>query len=58
MTENYAFSHTCLNPQNILQARHIKSFWGAFDQKVYSNDWKYQQLVARINLKLKDFDAK
>ena len=60
MAENGRLCHTCINLQNIPQARHIESFWDALDQKDFANDWetkKYEQLVDRINLKLKVFDV-
>ena len=33
MAQTDDYGHTCINPQNIPQARHVKSFWGALGQK-------------------------
>ena len=51
MAQTDDYSRTCINSQNIPQARHIESFWGTLDKIDFANDWKtkkYEQLVDRI----------
>ncbi len=59
MNENINFVDKDCNPPNIPQARPIENFWGCLAHKVYEKGWEaqtQQDLIARINLKLKDFD--
>ena len=49
------------NPPNVSQARPIENFWGWLTQKVYEGGWEAtseQQLVRRIQSKIKEFDLK
>lgn len=61
LSEKMKFVGKDQNPPNVPQARPIESFWGHLGAKVYEGGWEARtrdQLVNRIKLKLKDFDAK
>lgn len=61
MDENVNYVAKRLNPPNVPQARPIENFWGCLTQKVYDRGWEAtseQQLVRRIESKLKEFDSK
>lgn len=61
MSENVNFVDKRLNPPNVPQARPIENFWGCLSQKVYEGGWEAkteQQLIRRINSKIKEFDSK
>ena len=59
VTENVNFVDRVINPPNVLQVKPIESFWGKLDQNVYDDESKtYEQLIARIKIKLKEFDSK
>ena len=61
MSENVNFVPKNLNPPNVPQARPIENFWGCLAQKVYEGDWgakTEQQLISRIESKIKEFDLK
>jgi hypothetical protein len=49
------------NPPSVPQARSIENFWSCLSQKIYDDGWEaktQQQLIERIELKLKSFDLK
>jgi hypothetical protein len=59
MNQNVYFVRKGSNPPNVPQARPIENFWGCLAQKVYEGGWAAkteQQLIHRIELKLKEFD--
>jgi transposase len=61
MNENVNFIPKEMNPPNVPQARPIENFWGCLKQKVYEKGWTAktdQDLIRRINLKLKEIDQK
>jgi transposase len=61
MEQNVNYVAKKVNPPNVPQARPIENFWGWLTQKVYEGGWEAtneQQLIRRIELKLKEFDLK
>ena len=61
MEQNLNFVAKRLNPPNVSQARPIVNFWGWLSQKVYESGWaakNEQQLIRRIESKLREFDSK
>ena len=60
MSANFNFVGKQIDPPNVTQARPINSFWVDLAQNAYSDGWEAktrEQLVDRITLKQKDFDA-
>ena len=60
MSENINFVPKDVNPPNVPQDRSIENFWGCLVQKVYEGGREaktQEQLIRRINAKLKEFDS-